>query len=389
MRRYWPLLFVPLLLIPMVDGAIPPANTWKTIFVNSDNVTAQTTFDTLTFIEGSGMTITPDFSNSEITFASSGGSSPTELYCSGTDKFSSYNSTTNTFTCTTDQTSGGSGDIITEGDSNVEVIDLGTGTIEVDIDGTTEYNFTSTALYFNSNSIADVKIIESDGTVATTGFIRVQNNQPIAARNFANTDNHFFSFNGADDLAITLNSVGEYAFSDESLNMIDNYIIGSMGCASGKIIQYNSTSNRWECENHFVVLQADGTANNPAAYVSVFVINLPVSSGSFIEYNLVVSSDTAGVAPQFRSLFNNAGNSGYCTYTNYDTATTSSLDTIAIGGGDTAETVWLPAINVPSIIKVSCALVTDSTPGQIALQVQPEVAGVITVHRGSYYMITP
>lgn len=55
--------------------------------------------------------------------------------------------------CATDN-SGGSSDIISEGDSNVEVIDLGTGEINFDLDGALEFFVNATHFDFNTNQIA-------------------------------------------------------------------------------------------------------------------------------------------------------------------------------------------------------------------------------------------
>ena len=55
--------------------------------------------------------------------------------------------------CAADNT-GGSSDIISENDSNVEVIDIGTGEINIDLDGALEYFVNATHFDFNTNQFA-------------------------------------------------------------------------------------------------------------------------------------------------------------------------------------------------------------------------------------------
>lgn len=60
--------------------SIPPTIAIKSIFVGSDpndNVTADSYAGNTTFIEGSGITITPDFLNNELTFTATGGAAGT------------------------------------------------------------------------------------------------------------------------------------------------------------------------------------------------------------------------------------------------------------------------------------------------------------------------
>ena len=57
--------------------SIPPTVAIKSIFVGSDpndNVTSGSYSGNVTFLEGAGVTITPDFTTSEITFTAGAGS---------------------------------------------------------------------------------------------------------------------------------------------------------------------------------------------------------------------------------------------------------------------------------------------------------------------------
>ena len=79
-------------------------------------VAADSATDTLTLIAGSNMTITTNATNDSVTFVSSGG--------------------------------GGATDKIEEGNTSVEVIDSGTGQVDIDIDGSEKYRFTGGTLNF-------------------------------------------------------------------------------------------------------------------------------------------------------------------------------------------------------------------------------------------------
>ncbi|QDI73954.1 hypothetical protein QIT54_gp16 [Nitrosopumilus spindle-shaped virus] len=95
-------------LVPLLFGAFE-TNSFQTTFCNiaifgiSDLIQCDEIKDTLTLREGQNITLTMDNSTDTITIDAATGAQPSELYCSGDDKFSAYNSTTNTFVCTTDQ----------------------------------------------------------------------------------------------------------------------------------------------------------------------------------------------------------------------------------------------------------------------------------------------
>ena len=95
-------------------------------------VAADSATDTLTLIAGSNMTITTNATNDSVTFVSSGG--------------------------------GGATDKIEEGNTSVEVIDSGTGQVDIDIDGSQKYRFTAGTLNF-----ADGNAIRMTGIAGGTG----------------------------------------------------------------------------------------------------------------------------------------------------------------------------------------------------------------------------
>lgn len=92
--------------LPAVSD-IPPTPAFKSINGTDGNITATSYRDNLELIEGTNIDFDFDDVLKELTITSSGGNSPNELYCSGTDKFNSYNATTNIFTCDSDVLGGG------------------------------------------------------------------------------------------------------------------------------------------------------------------------------------------------------------------------------------------------------------------------------------------
>lgn len=97
------------------QNGIPPTNSFQMINMTGGNVTAQHYNDYVTFL-GSGVTITPNYSNNTILFTTSGGTTVNELYCTLGEFFSSFNATTGDFTCAATSGSGGAlDDVLLEG----------------------------------------------------------------------------------------------------------------------------------------------------------------------------------------------------------------------------------------------------------------------------------
>lgn len=91
-----------LLILQSPVESIPPTNAFNSINGTDGEINATKYNENLELIEGTNIDF--DFDNvlKELTITASGGNSPNELYCSGTDKFNSYNATTNIFTCDSD-----------------------------------------------------------------------------------------------------------------------------------------------------------------------------------------------------------------------------------------------------------------------------------------------
>ena len=102
------------------EAKIPPTSAYQMINGTGGNVTAGNYKDFVTFEEGTGIAISWDYTLHKITFSSNGAGNPIENYCTGTEKFRAYNSTTHLFLCDTDNTgSGGSGQNNTASSSGV------------------------------------------------------------------------------------------------------------------------------------------------------------------------------------------------------------------------------------------------------------------------------
>ena len=102
------------------EAKIPPTSAIQMINGTGGNVTAGNYKDFVTFEEGTGIAISWDYTLHKITFSSNGAGNPIENYCTGTEKFRAYNSTTHLFLCDTDSTgSGGSGQNNTASSSGV------------------------------------------------------------------------------------------------------------------------------------------------------------------------------------------------------------------------------------------------------------------------------
>ena len=138
------------------------------------------------------------------------------------------------------------------------------------------------------------------------------------------------------------------------------------------------------------VLNADVTCTLTAAYCTVFTIPLTASSGNRLDVQMVGDSNTAGGSIQMRVQFDNAGNTGYCTYRTYTGAAAETLDVLAATAAtDTGETAWLAGANIPMPLDIHCGFETDASPGNALVQVQNEVASTITIQKGSNYIKTP
>ena len=111
-----------------------------------------------------------------------------------------YNSSTNAFRGRENGvsvnlvTAVGALSIISQGNSSVEVIDVGTGQVDTTVDGALQSRYTvagglvmSNTLDMSSNSVQNATFVESTGTVSSVGFLRLATSDDIAWRNQGNS----------------------------------------------------------------------------------------------------------------------------------------------------------------------------------------------------------
>lgn len=129
-----------------------------------------------------------------------------------------------------------------------------------------------------------------------------------------------------------------------------------------------------------------------ASYCTIFSITPgTISSGVAIYAQIVIDSNSATVAPQFRVSTADAGYAGACTWVTYaaadDTTTAPTYDNEPIQSStDTADTAW---VDGQRIAEVRCSLLADADPGAILIEWQLETGTSPTqrVEAGSYYCL--
>ena len=352
------------------------------------------------------------------------------ITCGGTDKISAINNVTGHVTCTTDSTGAGASDIISEGNSNVEVIDAGTGQVDIDIDGTNEFQFFTNLFDVLGATIDNVAIFISNAAdPADAGTIRLGNTETIA----------WESSPASTDLTITADSsenfVLDTAWNNVNLgsNPVINHVMDCNGSGNsctnidvadlstgtdGQLITWDASGNPATVAtgNSGQVLTSNGAGTAPTFqavtvsglpvtlgspvtcssvspnYCTVFTVPLTSSSGNHITAYLDADSNTSGVAVQVRVRTPDTGATGWCRHETPLTATTQEYDNFVVGTAptDTGTTTWLPAVNVQQTLIVNCAIETDSTASQTAIiEIQMETTGTGTIMQGSYYIKTP
>src|SRR3990172_2847966 len=128
--------------------------------------------------------------------------------------------------CANDDTGAGAIDIISEGNSNVEVIDLGTGEVQIDVDGVNEFRFLTNLLDAFGATLDNIAIFISNAAdPADAGVIQLGNTEIIAwESNPASTD-----------LTITSDASENFIFNsgwnilDMGLNAFNNAIFDVAG----------------------------------------------------------------------------------------------------------------------------------------------------------------
>jgi hypothetical protein len=263
--------------------------------------------------------------------------------CSGTDKISSivYNNSTGvmTITCSTDQTGSG-------GEANT-ASNIGTGTLKL----------------FHSKSGVDLRfktLTAGQGITLTNGT-----DTGTVATNFK-VNNVSTTCSGTDKIS--------------SISYNNSTGITTITCSADQTGSGGGPT----------LLASDVTCTDTVSYCTIFTIPLTTSAHNVIDAQISGSTNTAGVALQFRGRTTQA-TSGSCTFVTQTTSTAQTIDTIATGTApaDTAETAWASAANIPQITRITCTVIGPATATNLILEYQMEVAGTGTVYKNSYYIKTP
>ena len=330
--------------VTALSGTYPPTPGFSSVHVNGNTFINATSFnDVLKINEGSSVTLTPNQNDKSIEISATGGSGTPQkvnsLTCTGTDKFSSFNNVTGLFECTTDEEGSG-------GESN------------------TASNLGSGRQVFKQKNGID---FEFRTLSPSQGITLTENANDITVATNFKIDNLSASCSGSD-------KVTDISFDNSTGNWIVTCETDQTGGGGGA-----------------TTLASDVTCTSTGSYCTVFTIPLTASSGNAITVLLVGDSNTAGVAIQPTARFDNAGNTGYCLFRHFTTASAEVLDMLSITTttADTGETTWLPGANIPSPLTIDCGLETDASPGNLLIQIQMETTGTGTIQKGSHYIKTP
>lgn len=406
---------------------IPPTPAFKMINSTSGNVTANNYRSTVEFVEGSGIIINANYTTNEITFSSVGSGNPLELYCSGTDKFNSYNATTNTFTCATDVSgSGGENNTASSsGHGNSLVlpkvgVDLPfkgiacTGSIacipnatDITIDYTATGGGNATniddlgdvvaqavaqfsILYYNGAQWID-QIFKSDTITCGAGqFFSAFDNQTgdhtcstPSGSGFTTIASEISTSNNATILAY--NNTGTRA------------TFKTISAGTGIIITNGSNSlvitNTAPASGGITSLVANVTSSlTGSAHTLLWTIPLTTNSGNAISGVIVATTNTAGSALQAGGNTTNVNSQGICEWRNPLTISTQEFDYLPADNAniiDNAATTWFGAVNQPVPISFTCTVTTGSPTSNFRIFIQAEVASTVSAKAGSYYIKTP
>jgi hypothetical protein len=138
-----------------------------------------------------------------------------------------YNATSDGWDCGADD-SGGTSDIISEGNSYVEVVDAGSGDVVIHVDGSDEVTVSTSQVNVDS----------------TTSYTWAND---FERRIFNDNGGFEFEVRTGDNFEYHINNANEYIMNGTYFEVFDNQISGSMTCTDGQILEYNATSNVWEC----------------------------------------------------------------------------------------------------------------------------------------------
>lgn len=163
-------------------------------------------------------------------------------------------------------------------------------------------------------------------------------------------------------------------------------------CSDGYILQYQSSNSTWICsfDPKNGVLSGNLTTTSTAAFTTIFAVPLTANSGNVVQGTLIAETNTAGAAVQGAAHLSAATQTGFCLWETPTTATANTVDYLVLSttASGTGETVWLPAANVPGVIKFTCVTKGSGTPNLI-VEFKAEAASTVKINAGSFYQKTP
>jgi len=412
-----------------IDSAIPPTPAISMINTTGGNVTASNYNSFVTFVEGTGMSITPDYTLNRITFSASGSGANNTISSVGHGQ-----SIVSGQVLIDHQLKGiaVTGDLAIASNSTDVILSYSTPPATGEANTQSSPTHANTLVLTKSGVDLPIKGIACSGSITCSS-----NSTDVTVSYTATGGGNMTTLDDAGDITLTspanlsilqLTS-GQWIdkiFALKTQSATNGVFITGINNQTGAIttqtfrahtvdincsdtqqlnrLEYNNSTGIFTgtCETDETgsggptVLGADVTCTATGSYCTIFTIPLTASSGNFIHVQLIADSSVGGgaggVALQTRARGDDAQILGTCVHRVYTSATAETLDVLTAAGtpADTGETVWLPAANQPTVLTIDCAVETDSSsPQNLIVDYQMETAGTGTIQKGSHYIKTP
>jgi hypothetical protein len=368
-----------------IESAIPPTPAFRSINGTGGNVTATNYMDNLELIEGSNISYIWDYVGKTVTISSTGGSitsihqigNVTESGC-GVNQILKVNST-GYFACASDNTGTG-GEINTmSSPTHANSLVLTKSDVDLPIKGIActgsaicTGNTTDLTIDVSGLGSGNATVLNQLGDVIITNPV----NFSILFYNAGVWIDQIFKINTFDTTCSGTDKVSGVA--------IDNQTgLATITCSTDQTGSGGGITS----------LAANVTsALTGTGHTLLWTIPLTANSGNNIVGAIVATSNTAGSALQVGANTTNANSNGWCEWRTPLTASTQEFDYLLASTANVVDTgagTWLPAANIPQPIQFDCTIVTNTTPGDLRIFIQAEVASTVSAKAGSYYIKTP
>jgi hypothetical protein len=227
-----------------------------------------------------------------------------------------YQTSNSTWICGNDDTGGGSADIIQEGNSNVEVIDGGTGQVDVDVDGNLQLTITASTVDLQDNTL---NLGNSERLTWDSSTDRsIWNDGTGTHYEVLVNDKHIFE----------VNNVEEYTFNSTYFEIGTNQISGSMGCTNQQILEYSSATDSWVCTADDTGSGENTSATNIGGGLGIFETEV----GDELRFNTIIAGNSIDITDTtddwtFAVTANSIG----------DDELATGIDTIQLADGSVSE----------------------------------------------------